>query len=178
MAPAASTTDECACRAAQSALDVRLVHVTPAPKRARARPIAPNTTTRARPQSAARAELLTPQVAAVRWEGARSAAAHAHTRYTHTQTLATHTRSLRTRARRCNPTETHENTHALTQARIHAQTRAHARTRMNTNTRMSTRALIARARSPPLTESGRAPSSVLAQTSLKWVPVVLSPPMT
>jgi hypothetical protein len=121
MAPAASTTDVCPDRPAHSALRVRLVQVIPAAN-AREPGRWHQTQPRARGRNARRrAELLIPQVAAVRWEGAHSDSAHTHVRYTH--------------ARNSNPMETHMRTNT----RIYTRTRPHARTCARTQKKINTK---------------------------------------
>ncbi len=137
MAPAASTTDVSPARPAHCAFAVRHVQVTPAAD-AREPGRWHQTQPRARGRNApARAELLTPHVAAVRWGRARTAAGRTHT----------HERKDAIRWK-CTITRTcaHEHTRTRTDTR--------ARTQMNTNTQMSTRAntrthtLLAHARAP------------------------------
>jgi hypothetical protein len=124
MAPAASTTVVWKCRAAHDALAVRLVQVTPAGERA--------------PQSAGRAERNRARAAATRGAGrAINTASRRRAMGGRAQTRARYTH-----ARNCNPMQSHEPAHALTQARIHARTHArthHARLQMDTNTQMGTR---------------------------------------
>ncbi len=126
----------CPPRPAHSALRVRLVQVTPA-SNVREPGRWHRTQPRARDRRcAARAELLIPHVATVRWEGAHSAAAHKHARYTHTHPLATHTRA-KTQSDGNAQTRTcaHNGTRASTDARARTQ---RARTQMRTNTQMNT----------------------------------------
>ena len=119
------------CRdpAAHSALAVREVHVTPAGERAnddrwhRTQP-------RTRPQSASRAELLTPHVATVPRD------VREQRRGAHKRSLVTHTRA-KTQSDGNAQTRTcaHNGTRASRDARARTQ---RARTQMRTNTQMNT----------------------------------------
>jgi hypothetical protein len=133
----ASTTDVCPARAAHGALAVRLVHVTPAAERARARPVAANATAHAA-ADARRGPSYKYQKSPPCDGRARTAP------------LATH-------ARNCNPMESHNYTHMRSQR--HAYTHAHtARAQMDTNTHMSTRSLHAHAQCTRTLAHRRPPS--------------------
>jgi hypothetical protein len=91
-------------------------------QRARARPVAPNATTRAAAKRAAgRAKNTASHRRAMGWRAQRRGA--------HTRSLRTHTSD--TPARRCNPIEMHEPTHVRSQR--HACTDARARTDVRTH---------------------------------------------